>query len=36
MRVDRITAALLEDAIAVIGERAPRQAQLALATVSSL
>jgi hypothetical protein len=33
MRLDRITTAVLEDAIAVIGERAPRQAQLALATV---
>jgi integrase len=33
MRLDRITTALLEDAIAVIAERAPRQAQLALATI---
>jgi integrase len=33
MRLDRITTAVLEDAIATIGERAPRQAQLALATV---
>lgn len=33
MRLDRITTPVLEDAIAVIGERAPRQAQLALATM---
>ena len=33
MRLDRITTGLLEDAITVIGERAPRQAQLALATL---
>lgn len=33
MRLDRITTAVLEDAIAAIAERAPRQAQLALATV---
>src|SRR5205809_7574157 len=30
MRLDRITTAAMEDAISVIGERAPRQAQLAL------
>jgi integrase len=33
MRLDRITTAAMEDAISVIGERAPRQAQLALGTV---
>lgn len=33
MRLDRITTGLVEDAIAVVGERAPRQAQLALATL---
>jgi integrase len=33
MRLDRITTALLEDSVAVIAERAPRQAQLALATM---
>ena len=33
MRLDRITTAVVEDAVAVIGERAPRQAQLALATL---
>src|SRR5436190_24034848 len=33
MRLDRVTAAVLEDAVAVIGERAPRQPQLALATI---
>ena len=33
MRLDRITTALLEDSLAVIAERAPRQAQLALATM---
>jgi integrase len=33
MRLDRITTAVLEDAIAVIAARAPRQGQLALATI---
>jgi integrase len=33
MRLDRIPTAAMEDAISVIGERAPRQAQLALETV---
>jgi integrase len=33
MRLDRISTAMLEDAISVIGGRAPRQAQLALATM---
>lgn len=33
MRLDRITTAAVEDAISVVGERAPRQAQIALATI---
>jgi len=33
IRLDRITTAALEDAISVIAERAPRQAQIALATI---
>lgn len=33
MRLDRITTPVLEDSIAAIAERAPRQAQLALATM---